>query len=275
MNVAARNSRPSPPGFGPATVQACVRGFVSAVEYHFSWQGDAKIRHFGSVTTLEHRDEIEHPWPRAFRFKLELLVEEGATAAEITNLYRHLACDPHVECVANLLVSEPDALVEDLKSSGFTRAFDKALMARCIGVSELSSERPERIDVRKVDTPALVAQTARLGQEYRSHNAVLGDRQLHDFVVFRDQAVVATAQLVTTNYGVAYVSRMFTAPEHRQTGCCRALLNIMHAEARALGMTHSVLVPSRMAWELGVYQQLGYRNCNTIALIVRERSWRS
>lgn len=273
MNVAARNSRPSMhPGFEPATVQACVRGFVSAVEYHFSRQGDAKVRHFGSVATLEHRDEIEHPWPRAFRFKLELLVEEGATAAEISNVYRHVASDPHIECVANLLVSDPNSLVEELKSSGFTRAFDKVLMARCIGAPQLSSERPEGLDVRRVDTPALIAQTALLGQEYRSHDAVLGDRQLHDFVVFRDQAVVATAQLVATNHGVAYVSRMFTAPEHRQTGCCRTLLNTMHAEARAFGITHSVLVPSLMAWELSVYEKLGYRNCNTIALIVREQS---
>lgn len=268
----ARNSRlPMSPEFEPAAVQACVRGFVSAVAYHFSRQGDAKARHFGSVTALEYRNEIEHPWPRAFRFKLELLVEEGATAAEIGNVYRHMASDPHIECVANLLVSDPDPLVEELKTSGFTRAFDKALMARCIGAPQPSSERPEGLDVRQVDTPALVARTALLGQEYRSHDAVLGDRRIQDFVAFRYQAVVATAQLVTTDHGVAYVSRMFTAPEHRQTGCCRALLNAMHAEARAFGMTHCVLVPSLMAWDLGVYEKLGYRNCNTIALLIREQ----
>jgi predicted GNAT family acetyltransferase len=261
-----------PPGFEPATVRASVRGFVSAVEHHFSRQGDAKVRRFGSVTALEHRDEIEHPWPRAFRFKLELLAEEGATAAEISNVYRHLASDSHVECVANLLVCDPTPLVEELKARGFTCAFDKVLMARCIGASQLSSGHPEGLDVRKVDTPALVAQTAPLGEEYQSHDVVLGDRQLHDFVVLRDQAVVATAQLVATGHGVAYVSRMFTAPEHRQTGCCRALLDTMHAEARAFGMTHCVLVPSLMAWELGVYEKLGYRNCNTITLMIREQS---
>jgi predicted GNAT family acetyltransferase len=260
------------PVFEPATVQACVRGFVSAVEYRFSRQGDAKVRQFGSVTTLEHKEEIEHPWPRAFRFRLELLVEEGATAAEIANVYWHVASDLRVECVANLLVFDANRLVEELKSSGFTRAFDKALMARCIGAPQPSSERPEGLDVRKVDTPALVAQTVQLGQEYRSDEAVLGDRRLHDFVVLRDQAVVATGQLVTTGHGVAYVSRMFTKPEHRQTGCCRALLNTMHAEARAFGMTHSVLVPSLMAWELSIYEKLGYTNCNTITLIVREPS---
>jgi hypothetical protein len=112
-----------PAGFEPAIVQACVRGFVAAVEYHFSRLGGAKVRHFGSVTTLEYRDEIEHPWPRAFRFKFELLVEEGATAPEISDVYWHLAFDPGVECVANLLLSDPNPLVEELTSRGFTRAF--------------------------------------------------------------------------------------------------------------------------------------------------------
>lgn len=101
---------------------------------------------------------------------------------------------------------------------------------------------------------------------------MLGDRQLHDFVVFKKRVVVATAQLVMTDCRVAYVSRMFTAPEHRQTGCCRALLDTMHTEAGTLGMTHSVLVPSLMAWELGIYEKLGYRICNTVALMIREQS---
>jgi predicted GNAT family acetyltransferase len=149
--------------------------------------------------------------------------------------------------------------------------FDKALMARCIGAPP-SSVHSEGIEVRKVDTPALVAETAPLGEEHRSHDAVLGDSKLHDFVVVRDRAVVAAAQLVTTGHGVAYVSRMFTAPEHRQTGCCRALLNTMHAEACVLGMRHCVLVPSLMAWELRVYQKLGYSKCSTIALMIRDQS---
>ena len=223
------------------------------------------------MTTVEHKDEIEHPWPRSFRFKLELLVEQAATAARVSDVYRQMASDPHVECVANLVVVDPDPLAEELESSGFTRAFDKALMARSIGAAQQPSQRAEGLAVCKVDSPALVAQTAVLGQEYRSHDAVLGDHQLHDFVVFRDQAVVATAQLVTTGHGVAYVSRMFTAPEHRQTGCCRALLDAMQAEGRALGMTHCVLVPSLMAWELSIYQKLGYSHCNTIALVIREQ----
>jgi hypothetical protein len=32
-----------------------------------------------------------------------------------------------------------------------------------------------------------------------------------------------------------------------------------------------VLVPSLMAWECGVYAKLGYRNCSTIALTIREQ----
>src|SRR5262245_46645730 len=53
-------------------------------------------------------------------------------------------------------------------------------------------------------------------------------------------------------------SRMFTAPEHRQAGCCRALLDTMHAEARAFGMSHCALVPSRMAWELSIMRSSAF-----------------
>lgn len=58
---------------------------------------------------------------------------------------------------------------------------------------------------------------------------------------------------------------------HRQTGCCRALLHAMHAHARTLGMTCSVLVPSLMAQEHGIYEKLGYRLRNPICLLVREQ----
>jgi GNAT superfamily N-acetyltransferase len=272
MNIAGQSFwSPMPSSFESVTVQACVRGFVSAVGYHFASQGYASVCRFGAVTTLEHRNDVEHPWPRVFRFKLELLVEEGATAAEIDKIYRHVASDPRVECVVNLLVTDPAGLVEELTSLGFMHAFDKALMARSLGAHQLPRESPENLHVRKVDTPALVAQTILLGQDHRSQDAVLEDRQIHDFIAFRDGAVAATAQFVTTDYRIAYVSRMFTAPEHRQTGCCRALLHTMQAEARALGMTHSVLVPSLMAWELGIYEKLGYRLCNPMSLMIREQ----
>jgi GNAT superfamily N-acetyltransferase len=261
-----------PSNFESVTLQACVQAFVSAVGHHYVRQGSAEVRRYGAVTTLQYGREIEYPWPRSFRFKLELLAEEGATAAEIDHVYRYVAADPRAECVVNLLVTDPGALMEELKPRGFTHAFDKALMARSIDLPQRPREILEGLDVKKVDTPALVAQTMLLGEEHRSHDVVLGDRQLHDFVVFKHRAVVATAQIVTTDCKVAYVSRMFTAPEHRQRGCCRALLNTMHAEACALGMTHSVLVPSLMAWEHGIYEKLGYRKCNTIALMIREQS---
>jgi hypothetical protein len=131
-----------PSNFEPVTAQACVQGFVSAVAHHFVRQASAEVRRFGAVTTLQYSNEIEHPWPRAFRFKLELLAEEGATAAEIEHVYRYEAAAPQAECVVNLLVTDPGALVEELKPRGFTHAFDKALMARCIDLPQRPREPP-------------------------------------------------------------------------------------------------------------------------------------
>src|SRR5262245_8419944 len=138
-----------PANFESATVLACVRGFVSAVGHHFVEQASAKVRRFGAVTALQHGNEIEHPWPRAFRFKLELLAEEGATAAEIDHVYKYVAKDQQVECVVNLLVTDPGALVEGLSPMGFTHAFDKVLMARSIDLTERPREIPERLRISK------------------------------------------------------------------------------------------------------------------------------
>ena len=132
-----------PSNFESVTVQACVQGFVSAVGHHFVKQASAEVRRFGAVTTLQYRHEVEHPWPRVFRFKLELLAEEEATAAEIDHVYRYVAVDPQVECLVNLLVTDPGALVEELKPRGFTRAFDKVLMARSINLPQRPREIPE------------------------------------------------------------------------------------------------------------------------------------
>jgi len=74
-----------------------VQGFVSAAEQHFVRQASAEVHRFGAVTTLQYGNEVEHPWPRTLRFKLELLAEEGATAAEIDRVYRYVAVETQVE----------------------------------------------------------------------------------------------------------------------------------------------------------------------------------
>jgi len=233
-------------------------------------QTGARVRRFGRVTTLEHTSEIEHPWPRAFRFTLELMVEEAASPAAIDDAYRTVGGGADVECVVNLFGADA-ALVEALAARGFVHAFDKVLMAKALGPAGIFDK--ERADLRtaKVDTMQLVEQSAVLGAENRSHAVMLGDRHLHDFLAFRNDAIVASAQLVTTDLGVAYIGRMFTVPEHRRTGCCRALLDTAHAQARELGMTHAVLVPSLMAWEARVYQACGYETCRPMSLLVRAR----
>jgi predicted acetyltransferase len=54
---------------------------------------------------------------------------------------------------------------------------------------------------------------------------------------------------------------MFTAPDHRRLGYAGILLRTMHDAAYRLGMRHSVLAPSLMAHQFGVYERYGYHTC--------------
>src|SRR6266540_4663392 len=101
---------PMAPRADPAIARACAAGFVTAAGYKFAAETGARVRRFGSVTTIEYTTDIEHPWPRAFPFRLELMVEEGASAAEIDAVYRRVAGAPDTECVVDLLVADPGAL---------------------------------------------------------------------------------------------------------------------------------------------------------------------
>ena len=69
---------------------------------------------------------------------------------------------------------------------------------------------------------------------------------------------------------ISYVSRMYTLPEFRRLGACRALIEAMHGYAHDLGMTHAVLVPSLMAREHQIYERLGYALCVPIDLLIRD-----
>lgn len=123
--------------------------------------------------------------------------------------------------------------------------------------------------VVKVETPLRVEQTELLGAEQRSHDVALIDPYLHDFLALLDNKPVARAQLVTTDAGIGYIADMYTAPDHRRSGYAGALLRAMHEEAYRLGMRHSVLAPSLMAHEFGVYERYGYQICISKVVLFR------
>jgi GNAT superfamily N-acetyltransferase len=239
----------------------CAAAFVAAVAHKFASEANAKISRFGAITAIRYQNEISHPWPRAFQYTLEIMAEDGIEAGEIDGVYKKVARNPIEECLINLLVPAPTSLLQNLSTLGYSIAWKSDLLA--VQLQPPSPRQPTAGALRivKVETPLHVEQTAQLGHEQRSHEVALVDLNLHDFLALRDDEPMARAQLVTTNSEIGYIADMFTAPNHRRAGYAGALLRAMHEEAYRLGMRHSVLAPSLMAHQFGVYERYGYHAC--------------
>lgn len=246
---------------GTFTPGDCAAAFVAAVAHKDASEANAQISRFGAVTAIRYQNAISHPWPRAFRYTLEMMAEDGVDAGEIDGVYKKLARDATEECVIDLLVPTPDSLIRNLSTLGYSVAWHTHLLA--IQLQPPSPHPPEvgALRIVKVETALHVEQTALLGAEQRSHVVALADPNLHDFLALLDNEPVARGQLVTTDTFIGYVADMFTAPEHRRSGYAGALLRAMHEEAYRLGIRYSVLSPSLMAHEFGVYERYGYENC--------------
>jgi len=254
---------------GPLTPRDCAAAFVAAVAYKFAAEANAEISRFGAVTAIRYQHETSHPWPRAFQYTLEIMVEDGVAAGDVDGVYQKVARDPIEECVINLLVPEPASLIRDLSTLGYSLAWQSNLLAVDLQLPSPPERKGGALRIVIVETPLHVAQTARLGAEQRSHEAVLTDPKLRDFLALLNEEPVARAQLVTTNAGIGYVADMFTTPNHRRAGYAGALLRAVHEDAYRLGMRHSVLAPSLMAHQFGVYERYGYRICIPKAVLFR------
>jgi GNAT superfamily N-acetyltransferase len=254
---------------GPITPRDCAAAFVAAVAHKFAAEANAQISRFGAITAIRYQNEISHPWPRAFQYTLEMMAEDGVEAAGIDGVYKKIARDPIEECAINLLVPDPTLLIRNLRTLGYSVAWQSYLLAIQLQPSSPRQTTAGALRIVKVETPLHIEQTALLGAEQRSHKVALVDLNLHDFLALRDHEPVARAQLVTTNAGIGYIADMFTAPNHRRAGYAGALLQAMHEEAYRLGMTHSVLAPSLMAHQFGVYERYGYHACSPKVVLFR------
>src|SRR5579862_8956323 len=105
------------------TPRDCAAAFVAAVARKFASEADAQISRFGAITAIRYQNEISHPWPRAFRYALEMMAEDGVEAGEIDGVYKKVARTSIEECVINLLIPDPTSLIRNLGTLGYSVAW--------------------------------------------------------------------------------------------------------------------------------------------------------
>ena len=92
----------------------------------------------------------------------------------------------------------------------------------------------------------------------------LADPRMAHYAIVRDGQLLARGRDFHLDAGHSYVSRVYTAENHRGQGLARALMARLLADDRARGVRWSVLTASRMGEPL--YRRLGYRTLDTILI---------
>lgn len=162
---------------------------------------------------------------------------------------------PGEQYVLNVFHPEPETqeIEKRFESAGFQYAFTNVVRGL-----PLPAPLPNRgIPVKLVSEPdqiAFVNHTHHYMQPMP--DTVLDNPGVRAFYTALDGQAAGWGLLVTTAPEAAYISDMFTLPSFRGRGVAEALLGAMHEAAAAAGKTHSLLVPSVMAWNY--YQRFGY-----------------
>jgi GNAT superfamily N-acetyltransferase len=190
-------------------------------------------------------------------------------AQEVVDIVRdHLAGarEEHVLTVFSLV---PERVIEAYESLGYQHAWTNILMARDLVTEDAALGNTA--GVRSLGSDGDVDSINATAPDHRTTVEAVGDPYLHDYLIRDDGRVIAKAQIVTKPGEVAYVSDMFTAPTNRRRGYSRALMESLHRRARACGAERSILVPSLMAREIGLYQKYGYRETIPMVLLIPHR----
>jgi GNAT superfamily N-acetyltransferase len=242
-----------------------IAAFVGSVAHKFAVECGASLHIAKACAAITYPEDLVHPWPREFSYRIEFFVHNVAPEQAILCISSFLGCD-RPEHVLNVFAEEEDNnVLEAYEQLGYRHAWTNALMNRGLSANELGRE-PEA-SVRRV-APEDIAAIVALAPDHPSSARAIKDPSLHGFVAEVEGKIVAKAQLVTNDSSIAYVSDMYTAPHHRQCGLASALLRRMHGQAVTSGALETILVPSLMTRQIGFYEQHGYRELIPMHLLI-------
>ncbi len=237
--------------------------FADAVAHKFMVEEGAETMDLPGGRIITHRRDLEHPWPRSFRYRTEVFVGPEDPDAALGAARRQFG--DRTEHVVNLFgVSESnrDQLADQLD---YTVAWRNVVMERSLGIDE-AGERAT--DVRPVETERDVVAVNLMGPDNPAAPAAISDPNLADFCIDDGGRAVAKGQVVVGLGRIAYVSDMYTAESHRRRGLGTAMMRELEAEAAARGAEQIILVPSLETRRNGFYERLGYRPALSMDVLI-------
>ena len=227
--------------------------FIRSIAGLFTIAEGSRWHGAGPLSSLTHREPLEHPWPRAFEYRTEVFSIGGPASSpqEVRSTLRMGRGD----FVLTVFGNAGELTRSAWEDAGFVFAWSNELMT--VGIEPLERVLPERVELSVIQAEDLEDANALNGDRSFSSPS-LDDDRIHNRIARVEGEAVGTAQMVTVDPDFAYVSDMYVVPEQRGTGIGRTLLDDLHITAARLGRSTSMLVPSRMARQIGFYERAGY-----------------
>lgn len=229
-----------------------VTAFVRALSHRERCEAYASVHSHGSTTEIVYTTPLHWPWPRKFVYVNEFFCTEFAPLA----LSEVQASDgSRGEHVINFFAANLKQSTQHFFDAGYTEAWTSILLGRSLS-KERHRTTPDNVNVHQV----------RSGQDMERYKSLSGisnpaaprDAHIHNYFAVSGAEVVAKGQFVLLPGSVAYISDMYTRPEHRRTGLCNLIMQALESGARLRGATHACLAPGREVASFGLYEKYGY-----------------
>lgn len=239
-----------------------VNSFIQLLAHRERVETGATAFSWGTSTEIRYASTLEWPWPRQFTYTREFFSQDSSTECLQTIHGLKATKEEHV---INFFSTELDAEVAHFEVAGYVEAWRSELLGR-----DLSHRWHRRgatgVEICEVASSAEMVRYASLSGI--SNPGLARDGSIHNFFALNGGEVLAKGQLVYLSDAVAYVSDMFTKPEHRKKGLCASILAAIEDKAVSLGATHTCLAPGREVASFGLYEKYGYATAGVRAVLI-------
>ena len=239
-----------------------VNAFIQSLAHKERVEVEVTANSLGTTTEIQYASAPEWPWPRQFAYTQEFFSQ--GSAIECLTAIRGRIGDAQ-EHVVNFFSDQLDFEIPHFETTGYVEAWRSRILGRNLS-HRWHKPGAVAAEVHEVASSADMVRYASLPGI--SNSGVARDASIHNFFAARGGEVLAKGQLVYCCDSVAYVSDMFTKPEHRKKGFCASILAAIENKARSLGATHTCLAPGQEVELFGLYEKYGYSVAGSRSVLI-------
>jgi hypothetical protein len=239
-----------------------VSTFIRLLAHREHKEVAARVRAHGSTTEICYGAPMDWPWPRQFTYKNEYFCV-GSGLRCVGEVSR--ASVGEAEHVVNFFSADLELETRHFIDAGYVQAWVSLLLGRSL---RHGWNRPlaQNTEVHEVGSAKDMERYASLPGI--SNPGTARDPSIHNFFATIEGEVVAKGQVLLQSGSVAYVSDMFSRPDHRRKGLCNTIMSALEAKARSLGATHVCLAPGYEVASYGLYEKYGYQVAGYRAVLI-------